>query len=131
MECWCLACDGLECVVCGEGITPPGSAVCNVGYGLHPNVRTTDDKVLAFDRAFGIDSLVDFIVLRRVPGRLGGPATAGLARTLPGRGRQDIVARRGPGAPRRAHSQPSTARARPRGGGRMSLGAEYKRRRAA
>jgi hypothetical protein len=45
-----------------ERIAPPGSALRNVGYGLHPNVRTTDDEVLAFDRAFGIDSLADLIV---------------------------------------------------------------------
>jgi hypothetical protein len=55
--CDALTCETLECVVCGEAIRPPGSAVHNLGYRLRADLQTTADEVLAFD----MDALADFI----------------------------------------------------------------------
>jgi hypothetical protein len=61
MEWFVLTCETLACVVCGEPITPPGSAVHNVGYGLRADLWTTDAEVVAFARTFEMESLTDFI----------------------------------------------------------------------
>ena len=47
-------CDGLECVVCGE-------RVGQFGYTLYLQRGDRDDLILAFDRAFAMDALAEFL----------------------------------------------------------------------
>jgi hypothetical protein len=61
MQWFCLTCEALKCVVCGEPMAPPRSAVHNIGYGLRADLQTTTDEIVAFDQAFDMDGLADLI----------------------------------------------------------------------